>query len=71
MTGSGDTVDSRNLEGRVLFVYPPGSDRVLYVSALSEASFEIAAAPTVTDATTRLTNVEPLDVIVMELGRVC
>jgi len=67
VTSTGETADPGNLEGRVLFVYPPGPDRDLYVSALREAGFEIATGQTVTDATTLLHTGEPRDVIVMEL----
>ena len=67
LTSTDETADSRNLEGRVLFVYPHGPDRDLYVSALREAGFEIGAEATVTDATALLHTGETPDVIVMEL----
>jgi DNA-binding response OmpR family regulator len=54
-------------QGRVLFVYPPGPDRDLYVSALKEAGFDTTAEATVADATVTIATTEPPDVIVMEL----
>jgi CheY-like chemotaxis protein len=52
---------------RVLFVYPAGPDRDLYVSALGEAGFETSAEATVAAAANLLTTGYAADVIVMEL----
>jgi CheY-like chemotaxis protein len=67
LTSTGETTESRDLKGTVLFVYAPGLERDLYVSALRQAGLEITAQPTVTDATTLLRTGETPDVIVMEL----
>ena len=58
---------TRSAEGRVLFVYPAGPDRNLYLSALSEAAFETSSAATVADADALLKTEALPDVIVMEL----
>ena len=58
---------TRSAEGRVLFVYPAGLDRDLYLSALGEAGFETTAEATVADAAALLEMEAPPDVIVMEL----
>jgi CheY-like chemotaxis protein len=52
---------------RVLFVYPGGPDRDLYLSALGEAGFETTAEATVAAAATLLMTGYATDVIVMEL----
>jgi CheY-like chemotaxis protein len=57
---------TRRAEGRVLFVYPAGPDRDLYLWALGEAGFEATAEATVADAAALLETEAP-DVIVMEL----
>jgi len=67
LTNTDETAGSRNLEGRVLFIYPHGPDRTLYVSALREAGFEVGAEATVTDATALLHTGDTPDAIVMEL----
>jgi CheY-like chemotaxis protein len=51
----------------VLFVYPAGPDRDLYVSALGEAGLETTVSATVADAAAMLAIEAPPDVIVMEL----
>lgn len=51
----------------MLFVYPDGPDRDLYLSALAEAGFETTRAATVADAAALLDMEAPPDVIVMEL----
>ena len=54
-------------EGRVLFVYPAGLDRDLYLSALGEAGFETTAKATVADAAAVPESEAAPDLIVMEL----
>jgi hypothetical protein len=51
----------------VLFVYPAGPDRELYLSALEHAGFATTAQATVAAAITVLERGSPPDVIVMEL----
>lgn len=58
---------TRSAEGRVLFVYPVGPDRDLYLSALGEAGFATTVAATVMGAAASLQMEAPPDVIVMEL----
>jgi len=58
---------TRSAEGRVLFVYPGGPERDLYLSALAEAGFATSGEATVMDAAALLQMEAPPDVIVMEL----
>jgi CheY-like chemotaxis protein len=67
VTSTGKTDDFGSPEGRVLFVYPVGPERDLYLSALGEAGFETTAAAGVADAADLLQRTDPPDVIVMEL----
>ena len=59
--------NTRRAEGKVLFVYPSGPDRDLYLSALAEAGFQTTAEATVAEAVAVLQMEAPPDVIVMEL----
>jgi DNA-binding response OmpR family regulator len=67
LASTGNTADLEARKDRVLFVYPTGPDRDLYVSALSEAGFETSAEATVAAAATLLISGYVTDVIVMEL----
>jgi len=58
---------TRSADGRVLFVYPGGPDRDLYLSALGEAGFTTNAEATVAGAADLLAIEAAPDVIVMEL----
>jgi DNA-binding response OmpR family regulator len=67
VTSTGTPAHVGRLEGRVLFVYPPGPERDLYVSALREAGFETTPKATVAAANECLQKEERPDVVVMEL----
>jgi CheY-like chemotaxis protein len=60
------TAESGRATGRILFVYPVGLDRDLYLSGLNRAGFETTVEATVQAAGIVLETAEP-DLIVMEL----
>ena len=60
-------ISTPSAEARVLFVYPAGPDRDLYLSALGKAGFATTVEATVADAAAVLQAEAPPDVIVMEL----
>ena len=64
---SKNSADFEARKNRVLFVYPGGPDRDLYLSALGEAGFETTVAATVVAAATVLMAGHATDVIIMEL----